>query len=536
MKRQLGAGWKLSSKDPFSYGLLIFMTVPTSLSIPLSEAAFAAVPLQVAFINSLSSTALGILVILALKPLYRSRWKNAALTPLIALSGGITKGVSVWLLAENSGQQQNELWVRVLLSSLTWLMALTVAAYFKEHVLETLSVNRKLRLQIAKARKRHGSLDQQLAWLKQAQLQGLSSELATQLVRITKRLNDQGFGPAAYQDLAAELRDASRQQVRAKSKAVWKTPESSAPERILEILRTAPGPLLVALLFFLSAGLNTIRTGGLGAEFLIVLLTSAAIFGWLWISRNSSWLQNLTFLAALASNWLLRVLPEPGNTSGFEQALSAALWAQLLVILASFWKVSTLRDKDLTQNLSQQLSQAQSEAEWLALQLESQNLEIAKYLHAILQTRLMAYAMRLEGTGLTKTQLGELTELLANPLGEFQPASNSLNESLQKLQAQWEPIVIVHFTTPEKANFANLDTPTVQIIQEAVANSVRHGLADQIWITVKDDGFRKVSIEDNGIGPRTGEPGLGSEVFDSLSAEWSLERAESGGARLQATI
>ena len=62
-------------------------------------------------------------------------------------------------------------------------------------------------------------------------------------------------------------------------------------------------------------------------------------------------------------------------------------------------------------------------------------------------------------------------------------------------------------------------------ISEAIANSVRHGLADIVKIQfIKDDsdGF-EIQISDNGVGPLSSEPGMGSEIFNLLSKDkWRL--------------
>jgi len=68
------------------------------------------------------------------------------------------------------------------------------------------------------------------------------------------------------------------------------------------------------------------------------------------------------------------------------------------------------------------------------------------------------------------------------------------------------------------------------VINEGLANALRHGLAHSVNVTVAEhDDHIVVDIIDDGVGVRGGSPGLGSALFDEVSrGHWSITPAASG--------
>jgi len=72
-------------------------------------------------------------------------------------------------------------------------------------------------------------------------------------------------------------------------------------------------------------------------------------------------------------------------------------------------------------------------------------------------------------------------------------------------------------------------------IEEGLANALHHGHASEVAITVTTTKTMHVlSLIDNGIGPTSGLPGLGSSLFNSCAgSSWSLNCGPEGiGAKL----
>jgi anti-sigma regulatory factor (Ser/Thr protein kinase) len=67
------------------------------------------------------------------------------------------------------------------------------------------------------------------------------------------------------------------------------------------------------------------------------------------------------------------------------------------------------------------------------------------------------------------------------------------------------------------------------VVEEGVANAVRHGFASSMKISVlQTDSDLIISIRDDGTGPRQGGPGIGSAFFNAISDDWILKDTGSG--------
>ena len=165
--------------------------------------------------------------------------------------------------------------------------------------------------------------------------------------------------------------------------------------------------------------------------------------------------------------------------------------------------------------------------------------DIANYLHSELQNKLLAIALRIEsGESNIDSVLEELAAVQVSLTTGAQPElhdSRTLATQLEELVDRWKGFVRVHLVTDQLIANQEVDRQIVLVINEALSNSVRHGLASEVFVSIRP--IRKnVSIEvaDDGIGPRSGTPGLGSRFFDSVSgSNWSLRQRPEGGSILE---
>ena len=77
------------------------------------------------------------------------------------------------------------------------------------------------------------------------------------------------------------------------------------------------------------------------------------------------------------------------------------------------------------------------------------------------------------------------------------------------------------------------------MVEESFSNALRHGLATEATIVLNSSATEiSLTVIDNGIGPRAGDPGLGSSLFNSIAgSNWSLSRGPDGvGAALNLKI
>lgn len=173
-----------------------------------------------------------------------------------------------------------------------------------------------------------------------------------------------------------------------------------------------------------------------------------------------------------------------------------------------------------------------------------ENRELANFLHGNVQNRLLAIALMIESNhGERDTIVSELDRIENLLLDSFSRQSSQaqtpLRASLGNLRKLWLGFVSLEFVVVADQEFSGpLGETIVQLVNEAITNSVRHGLAKniQIQITQTASGFEIIATDD-GIGPKQGSKGIGSDYFDSVAdLGWSLEPGASGGTVLKLAV
>ena len=105
----------------------------------------------------------------------------------------------------------------------------------------------------------------------------------------------------------------------------------------------------------------------------------------------------------------------------------------------------------------------------------------------------------------------------------------------------WDGILTTQVEfTGSQSDVSIIDTRNIiHVVEEAFSNALRHGLATDATIVLKSSATEiSLAVIDNGIGPRAGDPGLGSSLFNSIAgSNWSLSRGPEGvGAQLNLRI
>ena len=174
--------------------------------------------------------------------------------------------------------------------------------------------------------------------------------------------------------------------------------------------------------------------------------------------------------------------------------------------------------------------------------------EMSSVLHGAVQTRLVACAMMIDNSSKSgdETSLNlamlEALSILQAPL----PISESeitLGAEVSRKLALWRCLCAFELQIdPRLVDVTNPEPREVgRIIEEGISNSIRHGGASKILVSVMSgaDGSVVVQIDDNGSGiskPSQGKPGIGTAMFASATGgSWSLSSLEQG-ARLIAAI
>jgi signal transduction histidine kinase len=170
---------------------------------------------------------------------------------------------------------------------------------------------------------------------------------------------------------------------------------------------------------------------------------------------------------------------------------------------------------------------------------ERDRANMAQLLHGHVQSRLMSLELRARldrslAKELALRELDQIIEMIANP----ERSIASTEERMQGLMAHWDGFLKVSdFDLETSLELQSLRPEVFPIIEEAISNSYRHGLAKEATLTIRRLGSHlQITITDDGTGPRGGGAGMGSRLFEELSKSWSLSANPEGGSRFEALL
>ena len=523
MIRALQSRWSLDARA------LLLVSLPTLFILPASESKGDLDTFwDLGLANVIALTiAIAVIFAFAVTSWVRRRWYFVI---GVGMLSGVAKGSSLWLAVDALGYQQPELVSRIVLSTLSSVLFVLILAIIQYSLGESRTSQQQVRQMLTQAKQEFDSLEAQRNWLVQAKIKGIETKLAQDFVQLLASLNNLGKGPTAIKDIARELRTAARGNVRGESASAWKGEGPQLGALAIRTLETRPSALLTLLAFLVSAGINSLRLNGFGAELLVVLGNSLALWLALTLIRGRFG-HLLAPLAVLLTDAGLQLLTT-GSMSTIWSAASAT-WSLSLILTASALELARVRIEEDKRAAAEALSTTQADIEWLSIQLEATNLELAKYLHSILQTRLMSHALLLEQNQQgSQSSVPELIDILTKPMSDFGQDSESLSEGLAEIAKEWSAIVEVEIDN-QASDLQPLTSATLHLVREAIANAVHHGMADRVWVNLNDlDSTRTIEVLDNGIGPTQNPAGMGTQTYESLTSKWSLTQWNEGGSKL----
>ncbi|MDF9809625.1 phosphate starvation-inducible membrane PsiE [Aurantimicrobium minutum] len=181
--------------------------------------------------------------------------------------------------------------------------------------------------------------------------------------------------------------------------------------------------------------------------------------------------------------------------------------------------------------------------------------ELAQLLHSQVQNVFLSHSVQLRkkltSKGLSLENKNKLTEQACADIekylrGLLSAESHVLTETHKHLWISpvlnaWEPVLNIEVSgadvLSETLPITQLNTVS-DVLTEALANSLRHGLAQNVLVTLSyNEEVVTLVVEDDGVGPRQGSAGLGSYFFTALPhSEWSLTPAHYlSGSRFELT-
>jgi signal transduction histidine kinase len=173
------------------------------------------------------------------------------------------------------------------------------------------------------------------------------------------------------------------------------------------------------------------------------------------------------------------------------------------------------------------------------------NREFANYLHGSVQNQLISSALKIERNGnnpeVTLRELAEVERILESA-DKFSSSTSgaTLLHQLKELKSNWAGFVEISIET--SSDFSDLESITVQklvqVANEGISNAVRHGHAENIQVHLTKTGtVIELSITDDGLGPVSKKPGLGTKFYNFVApGNWSLNPDPKGGSILVLTL
>lgn len=394
-----------------------------------------------------------------------------------------------------------------------------------------------------------------------ARLQFITSNLASdiqQLLNRPKELND-------YSIQAKKIQHLIEEDIRPASAELWRSNKVNTPKISFKtlisiaLLETRLRVFLVVAISvpYLFVGLN----GALGSRIALfqsvfVLLFDLLIFGAAELlhklrilSRAQANLFTMGISFILALKVQLSFIPDRFSISSdssvliFYQLLLSVTYIGLLIAVNGYSVINKQR-KEVIASLEKHASGEKFNLSVTQSGEAQRNVDIATYLHGEIQAGLTASSLLLQQAAqsgdskLAHEALERASGLLNQDLSNIAFTRMATPETkINKIVESWRGIADISVTLPpfDQINDDVLRN-SVQLIEEAVANSIRHAMATDIKVVgvLKGD-LLTLTIISNGNPMSKGKAGLGTQIFNDLSTEWSYA-SESGHNRLTFTL
>jgi signal transduction histidine kinase len=198
-------------------------------------------------------------------------------------------------------------------------------------------------------------------------------------------------------------------------------------------------------------------------------------------------------------------------------------------------------DRDMDSEIEELFTENQIEDRARSAYSTLVNRDYAQFLHSEVQNQLLISALAARQPNFSaedlKAEIENLRKLFQGLETERPLAENmSLDEVLESLAERWDGFVDLETQLDSQlVGFAfDRSWALIEVLNEAISNSIRHGMASQVFVkVVKIGNLLDISVSDNGIGPTSGKPGLGSRIIEEItSGNWSLSSSPAGGSVL----
>jgi len=390
-----------------------------------------------------------------------------------------------------------------------------------------------------------------------ARLQFLTSKLASDIQVLLKRPDDL----KDYSLEAKRIQNLIDDDLRPASAELWESSTVSVPKiSFVRLMRIAmlEQPLRVILVVLISAPYLFVAVNGTyGFQIAVIQVLVFSLFNitiyvlveiFTKVMKLTRMLANLSillisFFLPLFSQTVISPQKlfgiDNGSTVFFYQFVLSLIYL-LSLFAANSIQITKLQRTEVIASLTRHLSSDKYSVAIAASGASVRNSDIAKYLHGEVQAGLTASSLLLQQAA----QSGDselANEALERAAGLLSQDHTSIAYTrmatpeirITKIIAGWKGIADISISLPPTAQLdETVLRNSVTLIEEAIANSIRHSHATEIKVSsILKQELLTINIISNGNSMVKGKAGLGSKLFDDLTSEWSYS-TESGHNRL----
>jgi signal transduction histidine kinase len=484
----------------------------------------------------------------------KPRPSRPALLMVVFALAGLIRGLTLLEFSILSGQfQEGEILYRLVGGPLFTLIALilnaiVVSNYARHKEALSMLAAERLRLQVRSAGV--------LARVQQQQEE--LSEKVESLIRPAIRKIQETLASASSAAVIRSLRDAADEVVRPLSREVAEGQDDlnfenePAAVRVKSALpkRVILGEFLIPFwAATMSIGLlvsSTVLLEEPAMTLIVLTLIFALIFGFgrivqaltykLEIPTLAAWvLVPLVYTFPLSAFFVLKPILNMQSTDA--QVFTMLFFEWSLGLLLFFAQLVQLQRRETTERLKDVNRQLEVISSRLSQELWLNRKRMAALLHGPIQAALYASAMGMAQTNnptpdyLAKVQkdIETALEQLNNP---NRLESETLLSVLNQIKELWSGSVEVQIEIPAELELAITNEPltceaTIELARELVTNSIKHGQASKVKVTINQIDPTRFSVEvtDNGKALiESATPGYGTKVLNELSLNWERTR------------
>ena len=350
-----------------------------------------------------------------------------------------------------------------------------------------------------------------------------------------------------WQEIADTLRSAAEETIRPLSHAMWNVRRKEMQLTTFEFLKFAIQNIkfrpVVVLPLYIVTTLMALQDGSsIWKPSYVMLLKAMMVWvlleiGQIFLELFKQKFKHVLTLVLIAVGGIYFVLTELiYETTSYQTTfwdLGESVWLIILVLVTGIADSALRTQIFQITTLKGLIAKKRIELIANGRELDRMGREMARYLHGTIQSKLMAAAMAVEIAGRKNDkkqldiEINKALQTLQMPTQEYLDARISdLNDGLDELAQKWDGIIKIDFKKIVTEVFSQSETITIlDIANEGILNAYRHGAATSAQLHLKrlKNNMIKLEISDNGIGVQAIKPGLGSQYFNSLTSNWSLE-------------